>query len=84
MRKPYTGVRLLRRLATSLCSEQYCTSIAHHTLLTQDREIMRSDPHKLIEGTMICGVSMGARAGALCARALLASYVLTPPGAPSE
>ncbi len=29
----------------------------------KDREIMRSDPHKLIEGTMLCGVGMGARAG---------------------
>ena len=29
----------------------------------KDREIMRSDPHKLVEGTMLCGVGMGARAG---------------------
>lgn len=29
----------------------------------KDREIMRHDPHKLIEGCLIAGVSMGARAG---------------------
>jgi len=29
----------------------------------KDREIMRSDPHKLIEGTTLCGVAMGARSG---------------------
>lgn len=29
----------------------------------KDREIMRNDPHKLVEGTMICGVAMRARAG---------------------
>ena len=29
----------------------------------KDREIMRSDPHKLIEGCLVAGASMGARAG---------------------
>lgn len=29
----------------------------------KDREIMRSDPHKLIEGCLIAGFAMGARAG---------------------
>lgn len=29
----------------------------------KDREIMRHDPHKLIEGCLIAGVAMGARAG---------------------
>jgi NADH dehydrogenase (ubiquinone) flavoprotein 1 len=28
----------------------------------KDREIMRHDPHKLIEGCLVAGVSMGARA----------------------
>jgi NADH dehydrogenase (ubiquinone) flavoprotein 1 len=28
----------------------------------KDREIMRHDPHKLVEGTFIAGVAMGARA----------------------
>jgi NADH dehydrogenase (ubiquinone) flavoprotein 1 len=28
----------------------------------KDREIMRHDPHKLIEGCVIAGVAMGARA----------------------
>lgn len=28
----------------------------------KDREIMRHDPHKLIEGCLIAGVAMGARA----------------------
>ena len=29
----------------------------------KDREIMRHDPHKLIEGCLIAGVGMRARAG---------------------
>ena len=29
----------------------------------KDREIMRSDPHKLIEGCLVAGAGMGARAG---------------------
>lgn len=29
----------------------------------KDREIMRNDPHKLIEGCLVAGASMGARAG---------------------
>lgn len=29
----------------------------------KDREILRHDPHKLIEGCLIAGRSMGARAG---------------------
>ena len=29
----------------------------------KDREIMRSDPHKLVEGCLIAGFAMGARAG---------------------
>ena len=29
----------------------------------KDREIMRNDPHKLIEGCLIAGVGMRARAG---------------------
>merc|ERR1711871_1560502 len=29
----------------------------------KDREIMRHDPHKLVEGCLIAGVGMGARAG---------------------
>ena len=29
----------------------------------KDREIMRQDPHKLIEGCLIAGVGMRARAG---------------------
>lgn len=28
----------------------------------KDREIMRHDPHKLVEGCLIAGVAMGARA----------------------
>ena len=28
----------------------------------KDREIMRHDPHKLVEGCLVAGVSMGARA----------------------
>ena len=28
----------------------------------KDREIMRHDPHKLIEGCLVAGVGMGARA----------------------
>ena len=29
----------------------------------KDREIMRNDPHKLIEGCLVAGAGMGARAG---------------------
>ena len=29
----------------------------------KDREIMRHDPHKLVEGCLVAGHSMGARAG---------------------
>ncbi len=29
----------------------------------KDREIMRHDPHKLVEGCLVAGKSMGARAG---------------------
>ena len=29
----------------------------------KDREIMRHDPHKLIEGCLVAGRAMGARAG---------------------
>lgn len=28
----------------------------------KDREIMRHDPHKLVEGALVCGVAMRARA----------------------
>ncbi len=31
-------------------------------LLLQDREIMRHDPHKLVEGCLVAGRAMGARA----------------------
>ena len=29
----------------------------------KDREIMRHDPHKLVEGCLVAGAAMGARAG---------------------
>ncbi len=29
----------------------------------QDREIMRHEPHKLVEGCLVAGTAMGARAG---------------------
>ena len=29
----------------------------------KDREIMRHDPHKLVEGCLVAGKAMGARAG---------------------
>ena len=29
----------------------------------KDREIMRKDPHKLVEGCLVAGFAMGARAG---------------------
>ena len=29
----------------------------------KDREIMRHDPHKLVEGCLVAGASMGTRAG---------------------
>ena len=32
----------------------------------KDREIMRHDPHKLIEGCLVAGSAMGARAGMTC------------------
>lgn len=36
----------------------------------KDREIMRHDPHKLIEGCLIAGVGMRARAGYIYIRCL--------------
>eukprot|EP00983_Pelagomonas_calceolata_P073101 1152009-Pelagomonas_calceolata.AAC.4 len=35
----------------------------HTSAAVQDREIIRNEPHKLIEGTMVAGTAMGARAG---------------------
>ena len=37
----------------------------------KDREIMRHDPHKLIEGCLIAGVGMRARAGYIYIRCAL-------------
>lgn len=34
----------------------------------KDREIMRHEPHKLVEGCLIAGVAMGARAGYIYVR----------------
>lgn len=34
----------------------------------KDREIMRNDPHKLVEGCLVAGVSMGARAAYIYVR----------------
>lgn len=38
----------------------------------KDREIMRKEPHKLIEGCLIAGFAMGARAGTVHFRAFVA------------
>ena len=43
----------------------------------KDREIMRHDPHKLIEGCLIAGVGMRARAGYIYIRH--ASHLLSTP-----
>jgi len=32
----------------------------------KDREIMRHDPHTLVEGCLVAGKAMGARAGKAC------------------
>lgn len=42
----------------------------------KDREIMRHDPHKLIEGCLIAGVGMRARAGYIYIRRAAASQTL--------
>ena len=34
-----------------------------HLTPDQDREIMRHDPHTLVEGCLVAGAAMGARAG---------------------
>jgi len=39
----------------------------------KDREILRHDPHKLIEGCLIAGRSMGAQAG-MCAIVCITCY----------
>ena len=36
----------------------------------KDREIMRHDPHKLVEGCLVAGASMGARAGLVIFKAI--------------
>lgn len=40
----------------------------------KDREIMRNDPHKLIEGCLIAGVGMRARAGYIYLRCAAVRY----------
>ncbi len=40
----------------------------------KDREILRHDPHKLIEGCLIAGRSMGARAGIIILLCLCLVY----------
>lgn len=42
----------------------------------KDREIMRHDPHKLIEGCLIAGVGMRARAGYIYLRCAAVSTPL--------
>lgn len=42
----------------------------------KDREIMRHDPHKLVEGCLIAGVGMRARAGYIYIRQALKSHAL--------
>jgi len=42
----------------------------------KDREIMRHDPHKLIEGALIAGVAMRARAGTFQLLTSLLAYLL--------
>ena len=42
----------------------------------KDREIMRHDPHKLVEGCLVAGKAMGARAGKL--QALAIKLALSP------
>ncbi len=37
----------------------------------KDREIMRNEPHKLVEGALIAGLAMRARAGMLSLASLL-------------
>ena len=50
-------------MACPRCSPSYIVINADESEpgTCKDREIMRSDPHKLIEGTMLCGVAQGAR-----------------------
>ena len=40
-----------------------CTHYRYHPGTCKDREIMRKDPHKLIEGCLLVGLAMRARAG---------------------
>ena len=44
----------------------------------KDREIMRHDPHKLIEGCLIAGVGMRARAGYIYIRRVPAFHASPP------
>ena len=58
-----------------ICHQQTCIFFAHRPKYLvvnadegepgtcKDREIMRHDPHKLIEGCLVAGAGMGARAG---------------------
>ena len=42
----------------------------------KDREIIRCDPHKLVEGCLIGGRAMGARAGDLFSHSIDTIYLL--------
>lgn len=42
----------------------------------KDREIMRHDPHKLVEGCLVAGAAMGARAGGVYVQILIPLNIL--------
>lgn len=41
----------------------------------KDREIMRNEPHKLVEGCLVAGTAMGARAGYIYLRWVMTTRV---------
>ena len=65
-----------------LCSlfSLYACSHTRYSLTAlslQDREIMRHEPHKLVEGCLIAGMGMGARAGYIYIRCVSVRVPLT-------
>lgn len=44
----------------------------------KDREIMRHDPHTLVEGCLVAGRAMGARAGEYKQDLILRHRIVTP------
>ena len=59
---PAVGAGVVRRLIASRTRDARVRDSVGVAFWVQDREIMRKDPHKLVEGCLIAGFAMRARA----------------------